>query len=393
MLSSQVAQAIRRHDTLSPGGHVLVAVSGGPDSLALLSILRDLVPIFSFHLVVAHFDHGWREDSDSDTKFVAGIAQGWGYRCIIGRADPGLPQTEDAGRNARYAFLRESAQASGSSVIVVGHNQDDQIETLLLHLLRGSGSRGLGAMRRRNGDLARPLLDTSRTDIEAYLRERRLTPLRDPSNDDLRYARNRLRHTVLPALDAFDPASRRLLARAADILAEEDDLLNRQVDLLSPADPSLQGELHPALQRRLVLRQNPASTFAQVEAARRYGTEPPQPSADSGRPRLTVRACRCDPASFKARDQVGHLDADTLVLPLQLRTRRPGDRLQPLGFNHDKKLQDILVDAHVPRHLRDSLPLVEDQHGIVWIPGVTVAESKRVTSQTKEQLHLEIGAF
>jgi tRNA(Ile)-lysidine synthase len=277
MLPAQVGQAIRRHNILTPGEHVLVAVSGGPDSLALLSILRDLVPVFSFNLAVAHFDHGWRPESSQDANFVAAIAERWGYRCIIGRAAPGLPRTEEAGRQARYAFLRESARASQSAVIAIGHTQDDQIETLLLHLLRGSGSHGLGAIRRRTGDLARPLLDTSRQEVEAYLAERRLTPLRDPTNDDPKYTRNRLRQTVLPALRDFDPASRRLLARAADILAEEDDLLNQQVDRLRPdllTDPSRRSELHLALQRRLVLRQNPASTFAQVEATRQQGAEP-----------------------------------------------------------------------------------------------------------------------
>jgi len=105
---------------------------------------------------------------------------------------------------------------------------------------------------------------------------------------------------------------------------------------------------------------------------------------------LAVTTCACDPATFKARDQVGHLDGDLVQLPLLVATRHPGDRMRPLGQKSAKRLQDILVDAHVPRHLRDSLPVVWDREEIVWIPGVTVAESKRVTSATRHQLHLEI---
>ena len=111
----------------------------------------------------------------------------------------------------------------------------------------------------------------------------------------------------------------------------------------------------------------------------------PQPPA-----RLRVRTCACDPVAFKARDQVGHLDADLVQLPLLVAPRRPGDRMRPLGLEQAKRLQDILVDAHVPRHLRDTLPVVSDREEIVWIPGVTVAESKRVTTATRRQLHLEI---
>src|SRR5207302_1635562 len=231
------------------------------------------------------------------------------------RAAADTPHTENAARAARYSFLRQIAAKTNSTAIALGHTRDDQVETLLLHLLRGSGSRGLAAMRRREGDLARPLLDISRKDIEAYLSRLHLVPRRDPSNDDPRFTRNRLRQQVLPAIDAFDPAARELLARTADILSEEDRFLD---------------------------------------------------------------------------DAIARLAADLVQLPLVVATRRPGDRMQPLGLQQAKRLQDILVDAHVPRHLRDTLPVISDREEIVWIPGVTVAESKRVTTATHRQLHLEI---
>src|SRR5207253_391436 len=134
----------------------------------------------------------------------------------------------------------------------------------------------------------------------------------------------------------------------------------------------------------------PNAGFLEVEARRRG--EPPATSVpDDPRPaRLTVKTCNCDPTAFSAKDQVGHLDADLVRPPLVTATRRPGDRMRPLGLKQAKRLQDILVDAHVPRHLRDALPVVSDREEIVWIPGVTVAESKRVTSATRHQLHLEI---
>ena len=395
MLPSRVAIAVSLHHIFEPGERVVVAVSGGPDSLALLSVLREILPAVPLHLTVAHFDHGWRPDSQDDRDFVASMAATWGYEFQTARAANGTPHTESAARTARYAFLRRTAAETNSTAIAMGHSQDDQVETLLLHLLRGSGSRGLGAMRRRDRDLARPLLDISRHEIEAYLARLHLAPRRDPSNEDARFTRNRLRQQLLPAIDAFDPAARELLARTADILGEEDRFLDEAIAPLPDAlvrDRAAFAELPPALQRRLVRRLVPDAGFLEVEALRR-GEPPASPAAGAQAPaRLAVTTCACDPASFKARDQVGHLDGDLVQLPLLVRTRQPGERMRPLGQKSAKRLQDILVDAHVPRHLRDSLPVVSDREEIVWIPGVTVAESKRVTSATRRQLHLEIEA-
>ena len=395
MLPSRVAIAISLYRILEPGERVLVAVSGGPDSLALLSILREILPVMPLHLSVAHFDHGWRADSENDRDFVASIAATWGFDFHTARAPAGTPHTENAARTARYAFLRQTATQTSSTAIALGHTLDDQVETLLLHLLRGSGSRGLAAMRRRDGDLARPLLDIARDDIEAYLSRLHLTPRRDASNADPRFTRNRLRQQLLPAIDAFDPAARELLARTADILSEEDRFLEAQVaglpeDIATDRDAFAQ--LPPALQRRVIRRLVPSASFLGVEARRRgeaAGLRQPGPEAPET-PAVRATTCTCDPTRFRARDQVGHLDADRVRLPLTVATRKPGDRMRALGLKEPKRLQDILVDAHVPRQVRDSLPVVSDSEEIVWIPGVTVAESKRVTSATQRQLHLEI---
>ena len=394
MLPRRVALTITLHHVFEPGERVVVAVSGGPDSLALLSVLREIVPAFPIHLTVAHFDHGWRAQSRTDRDFVASMAATWGYEFRSARAADGIPHTENAARAARYAFLRQTAADTESTAIALGHTQDDQVETLLLHLLRGSGLKGLGAMRRRDGDLARPLLDISRHDIEAYLAQLHLTPIRDATNDDARFTRNRLRQQLMPAIDAFDPAARDLLARTADILSEEDRFLEAQLAGLPDGiatDREAFGRLPPALQRRVIRRLVPNAGFVEVENLRRGDASAPSetPTAPSTL-RVAVKTCGCDPATFKARDQVGHLDADLVRLPLAVGNRKPGDRMRALGLPQPKRIQDILVDAHVPRHLRDMLPLVSDGEEIVWIPGVTIAESKRVTPGTRRQLHLEI---
>src|SRR3989441_5495238 len=193
MLPSRVAIAVSLHHIFEPGERVVVAVSGGPDSLALLSILRAILPIVPLHLTVAHFDHGWRTESENDRDYVASMAATWGFDFHTARAATGTPHTENAARTARYAFLRQTATETNSTAIALGHTRDDQVETLLLHLLRGSGSRGLAAMRRRDGDLARPLLDISRTDIETYLAQRHPPPIPPATTADPPFTPNPLR--------------------------------------------------------------------------------------------------------------------------------------------------------------------------------------------------------
>src|SRR5213076_1973018 len=293
MLPSRIAVASSLHRILEPGERVVVAVSGGPDSLALLSILRELLPVMPLHLTVAHFDHGWRADSTDDRDFVAAIAAKWGFDFHTVRSAADTPHTENAALTARYAFLRQTATETNSTAIALGHTRDDQVETLLLHLLRGSGSRGLGAMRRRDGDLARPLLDIARHDIEAYLSRLHVTPRRDATNADPRFTRNRLRQALLPAIDAFDPAARELLARTADILSEEDRFLDGQIaelPLTIAGDRAAFARLPPALQRRVIRRLVPSAGFVEVESLRRGE---PQAGTAATRPpaQLTVKIC------------------------------------------------------------------------------------------------------
>ena len=391
MLHRRVAAAIRKHQVFQPGERVLVAVSGGPDSVALLSTLRELLPSMPLHLTVGHFDHGWRAESRADARFAEELAGTWGFGFVTARAGSSLPHTEAAAREARYAFLRDAAAHLGCTSIALGHTRDDQVETLLLHLLRGSGSRGLAGMRYRSGDLARPLLDIERSAIERYLAGLGLTPRREASNDDPRFARNRLRQVVMPAIDAFSPSARRLLAQTAAILADEDRLLELQVDPLAASvigDEQAFRALPAAIQRRLLRRGHGDETFAETEARREHGPMPARPSAAP--PQLLISTCTCDPMRFTARDPIGHLDADLVRMPLSIEQRKPGARMRPLGMTGNKRLQDILVDARVPRHLRDCMPIVCDREEIVWIPSLTVAHGKRVTAKTRRQLHLEI---
>jgi tRNA(Ile)-lysidine synthase len=206
----------------------VAAVSGGPDSVALLHALASAAPHMSFRVVAAHLNHGLRPAAAADAAFCRNLCERLGVSLHMGSADVGgrarreRAGVENAAREERYSFLRRVAWKEGASGIALGHNRDDQAETLLLRLLRGSGSAGLGAMRERHGDLIRPLLSVSRSDVLAHLVVHGLEWCEDASNADLAMLRNRIRHELLPYLESrVNPGVRRTLARTAGILADE----------------------------------------------------------------------------------------------------------------------------------------------------------------------------
>jgi tRNA(Ile)-lysidine synthase len=210
------------------GDTLVVGLSGGADSVALTAAVAALRRRRGFEVVAAHLDHGLRPGSGDDAAFCHELCAALAVTLRAGsarvreRARQEKGGIEQAARRERYSFLRRVREDEGASAIAVAHTLDDQAETLLLRLLRGSGSSGLAAMRPRRGELLRPLLAVSRSEVLAYLAERGLAWREDPSNLELGYARNRVRHELLPYLEQrFNPRVREALARAADLAADE----------------------------------------------------------------------------------------------------------------------------------------------------------------------------
>ncbi|HEY7624124.1 MAG TPA: tRNA lysidine(34) synthetase TilS, partial [Candidatus Limnocylindria bacterium] len=218
-IRATVRDYIRAHDIFRPGP-LVVAVSGGADSTALLLLLADLAPELGLVLHVAHFDHRTRpKQSAADADFVATLANSVGAPIRIGRAAR-APKSEDEARRARYEFLRRAATEIGATAIATGHTRDDQAETVLLHLVRGAGLGGLAGIRPLRDGLARPLLAIARRETVAVCRAARVKPRTDPTNRALRFARNRVRLKVLPELAKINPRVVEAIARLADAAAE-----------------------------------------------------------------------------------------------------------------------------------------------------------------------------
>ena len=212
-----VARAIDGRGVLLPGERVVVACSGGPDSTCLLDALARLAPPRGLALVVAHVDHGLRAESPLEAETVAGMAAARGLDFAALRVEvAGGGSLQDRARRARHGALRHLARRVGATAVAVGHTADDQAETVLMRALTGATPRSLRAMGDRDGALARPLLRAWRRDTEAYCAALSLPVVSDPSNRDTRFLRARVRHELIPALEAVFPAARRRLCALAD---------------------------------------------------------------------------------------------------------------------------------------------------------------------------------
>jgi len=212
-----VATAVDRRGVIVPGEHVLIACSGGPDSTALLDGLARLAPPRRWRLSVAHVDHGLRAGSAAEAELVARLAadRGLAFRALSVRVAPG-GSLQDRARSARHAALRAEAARVGAAVIALGHTADDQAETVLMRALSGGSPAGLPAMAERERGLVRPLLRVWRDATIAYCAALGIDPLDDPSNSDPRFLRSRVRHQVIPALEAVFPGARRRLVVLAE---------------------------------------------------------------------------------------------------------------------------------------------------------------------------------
>jgi tRNA(Ile)-lysidine synthase len=454
-----VEQGLLRADLL-----LVAAVSGGPDSLCLLHVLWQLRQAGGPLVHVAHLDHGFRgAESAAEAEFVRATAAAWGlpatlaYRDVPALARERRESAQAAARAVRYAFLAEVAEREGAAGVMVAHHADDQAETVLMHLLHGAGIAGLKGMLPRTvlskpgnvggaqhaaslqseGEghvLLRPLLSTTRAEIEAYCVAQGLEPRRDPSNHSSHYTRSRVRERILPTLAEENPQIVDALGRTAalcaadyafisDQLAEQWPMLAREFPRQVVFDQAIWQPLHTTLKgyalRRAVqqLAGHDTLSFAQIEAGLRFLAQGRAASHELGAglwlevgyntiavafpdafdgldgrfPQLVGEAMRLPIPGVMALNP--GWEAETrLVAPeesspwwiaiqrewlgeaLFLRRRVVGERFRPAGGQGSKRLQDLFVDMKIPRRYRANWPVLANREQLIWVAGLRAAE-------------------
>lgn len=439
MLCSKIKQTVSKHRMLSPGDRVVVAVSGGPDSVCLLRALLSLAPEFHLALHVAHLDHRFRgSESAAEAEFVRDLAKKLGVPATVEGIDvpsycAGRGLSAQAGaRDVRYRFLRQAAVAFNADRIALGHTANDQAETLLMRLIRGAGVSGLSSIPPVREDIIRPLIECTRDEVLASLTDWGQDFVTDPSNQKPVYTRNRVRLEVIPALERINPRVVEALAADADILREEDAAMEAALvpvlaralrhdgDSVTIGRDEFNGLL-PALRRRLLRKAvalcggdgaDGLSSVQTLEAlafmaeaqtgrtmdlpgglvlAREYDTLVIGPRPETAEfcvllavpgetavpaAGIVVAAEVREPYPSAAAENENNLwqaqfDYDKIALPVNLRSRRAGDRFRPAGMESGtRKLQDYFTDEKVPQRQRGSVPILATETDILWVLGM-----------------------
>lgn len=438
------ADAFRTHlmqaCSLLPGSHVLVALSGGADSVALLCLFLEVAGEYPLTVSCAHVEHGIRgEDSLGDLMFVRGLCREKGVTLYDTQVDaPAFARAngcgmEDAARRLRYDFLHSTADTIGAEVIALAHHAQDQAETVLLHAMRGSDIRGLCAMRYRSGRLIRPLLDAQPQALRAWLLERGQSWREDASNKDTHYLRNRIRHGILPEMEAATSGAGAALTRLSRAAQRDEDYFSAQLDALDlPVIALVDGaavqkdvivQLHPALGTRALLRLmdragiEPQRTEVITAVWDALASEDAVVNLSGGAHAQIGRRYLClnragyvgnnTPLNVPGRTQTpfGIFDvrpAETgetgdgkcmQCMPVDLlegayvSSRREGDTMIPFGKKSPVKLKKLMIDAHVERGMRASIPIMRDRDGnVLFAVGLRSAESCRTAKGDKQMM-------
>jgi tRNA(Ile)-lysidine synthase len=450
MLINKIRKYIESNGLIKPGERVIVGVSGGPDSMALLHILKNLAPSLNCEVLAAHLNHGLRVEAGAEEIFVKEKCRAWGIKYYSSRVSVAdlaqLQKTtlEDTGRNARYQYFNQLRELTGSQLIATAHHYDDVAETVLLHLLRGSGIKGLRGILPRSGNLIRPLLMASKEELLDYLQAREIDYCLDQSNNDSVYLRNRIRHGLIPYLQKeFNPRIVGKLNQLALIARDENEALEEESRRLWDGvfledeekylvlDNQALSLLPKAYQRRIILR-----AFAQLTSESEWNLEDVQKvlelshkqgssltlqlkkkvRVNKSYDRMVFSTLSVEPLSFQYEVQVPgkieipetgasyefsvvkredycperediYLDYDNLPETIYLRSRRPGDFLRPQGMTGSKKLKKYFIDSKVPYYERDRVALLatEDRE-ILAVLGLGVFRTAAISSNTRTVL-------
>jgi len=441
-LIEHLDQSIRRRKLFNRRQSILVAVSGGLDSMVLLQLLSRLAPVWRWQLTVAHFNHQLRgAASDADERLVHATAERLGLPLVVGRADVRAFQVKEklsmemAARQLRHGFLASTAQSRRLRRVALAHHADDQVELFLLRLLRGAGGTGLAGMPwtapllgQPKCQLVRPLLDLPKSVLAEFARENGIAFREDASNASIEVPRNRIRHELLPLLERrFQPAVRETLLRAMNILGAENKFVAAQVvrwrqhrrrpvfkDLplamqrqavqqeleALGVEPSfdlieqLRGEAHRAVSVRagLALERDESGRVLRSAAVPSVFSENRRlvplnrPSGE-----VAFEGCRWQwhflappkRRSRSAKTGCEWFDAEKVGSPIWLRHWQPGDRFQPIGMKAAVKLQDLFVNRKIPRADRHRLMVAEARDGrVFWVEGLRLAEGFKLDKQS-----------
>lgn len=447
----RVKKTLKKYKMLTQGEKVVLGVSGGADSIALLHSLNELID-YGLEIIVAHLNHGIRRDeAERDAEFVKDTVKTLGLTYVYGEVDTLQYKeqfqlsTEDAARQLRYKFFDQVLSKHHATKLATAHTLNDQAETVLMRLIRGSGSKGLSGIPPVSNNIIRPLIETSRNEIEEYLKSKGIDWVEDSSNESEEFLRNKVRQDLVPELENYNPQIKETLAKTADILRAQDKFIAKETqeyyyDVFRPNKSELTGDLKKyraidktlrfSLLRTAVENLNnslknissihitsaddfllsetasgeielPEGTIIvkgydgflvtkKTELEREFSYSIQSPGKWSF-PEFEVEISSIQTDTLDENDEsVAYFDPELVEFPIEVRNFKPGDRFSPLGMKSSKKLQDYFTDIKLPQFLRSRVPIFLSQGEIMWLGGIRIDNRFKVTDKAKDVLRMKL---
>jgi len=429
---NQLHKQLQQSDLLPVGSKIIVAVSAGVDSVTLLHLLHNLAHVYGWQLAIAHYNHGLRADATKDAVLVGDLANDYGYPIYVGKYD-GSDFSEAALRKARYDFFESLRKDLGFDYVATAHHNGDLLETAIFNTIRGADREGMVSLKPKRGNIIRPLLNFTKPEIIVFANLQGLPYREDSTNDDLSYSRNLVRNIILPhgsamfrdfhhkmngRLARLTDVNKRIsagLSRLAEGLVSYEDA--RSIEINAESFNQLPDSIKASLLVFLIKRLKPVHGLARknvisavqfmagsragdhhhlpggLQVVNTYGTfvitsEPGEFSSPSEN-KLHILSAEKPFSNPMFRLYLTDDKQKGVRVPAQklyIRYRQPGDKLKPVGMQGTKKLQDIFVDAKVPRHLRGYWPIVVNaSNEILWVP--QLAQDRRFFEADADQYH------
>ena len=431
MLIRTVELFLEKYNLLKPKNNIIVAFSGGYDSMCLLDIMKHIAPKYDLNLYAIHLNHNWRgEESDREEEICRKFASDINFYSEKLPSD--IPHTETAARDARYEFFKKCAQKFKSKAVLTAHNANDNAETIYYRILKGTGLTGLEGIRENRGIYFRPLLSVYRDEIEAYCNTNHLTPNIDSSNFDTNYQRNKIRCEIFPKLKEFSPDIEKNLNKIAKSAQFANKIIEKKVKKLEKYTPDEFSKLDEFLQttavHKFVRRLNLDYDRKKIDEITQFIIT--NRNSKSGRTcsltknkwlfvnnknisvitktakniseiqikntgiyeisgyRFIIEPCTKMPEKFPPDNEyTAYAELDGI--DFTLRTRKDGDIIQPLGVKGTKKLKKYLMEKQIPKHQRDTQIFLCRNSEILWAPGLGISEKIKVVNNPTHVLKLE----
>lgn len=448
-IQTSFRENIQNNKLIEKNDTIIVGASGGPDSQFLIYLLNSIKDEYKLKIILAHLNHLHRKEAINDENLVKETAHKLNLEFRVKRASMDdyakthKISAEDAGRRLRYEFFNELASQYENSKIAIAHNKNDQVETVLMRLIRGTGLDGMVAMDFRNGNIIRPILSFSKDEIISYLDNNLISYAIDKTNSSNDYTRNYIRNQIIPEFSTINPKAVDAIYNLSMLLKEDLKIVDRSIDSLYKEIMVLEDEnqilfnlskfdrLEDFYQKRLLrkaigkLKNNlkdiskknideflSLTTLASgkkiikddLEFIKNYKTyqlaiiENKESLEDLAFLSLNeeinfngkiIKATLVNSMGEKNKN-IAYFPFDKLKFPLKLRYRENGDTFKPLGFNHNKKLKDFFIDQKIDRNLRDQIPIILSADKIIWLVGFRQSEEFKVDKEDKNIIKIEV---